>query len=172
VRKLSGFLAAILLLSAVPALPQNAQPNWEAWKMVVGDWTGTGSGDPGHGSGGFSFKPDLQGSVLLRKSHSEYPATEGRPATVHDDLMVVYQDQDRTRAIYFDNEGHVINYTPTFSKDGKTLTLVSDPAPNMPTFRLTYVSTGPDALRVNFDIAPPGTTDFKSYVGGSVHRTK
>lgn len=56
--------------------------------MVIGDRAGTGTGNPGDGSGGFSSNPDLQGSVLVRKSHSEYPASQGRPATVHDDLMV------------------------------------------------------------------------------------
>lgn len=165
-------VAAILLFSGVLAVSQNDKANWDPWKIVMGDWTGAGGGDPGKGSGGFSFTPDLQGSVLVRKSHSEYPATEGRPATVHDDLMIVYMEQGRTRAIYFDNEGHVINYTPSFSPDGKTLTLVSDPSPNTPMFRLTYASAGPDVLRINFEIAQPGSTTFKSYVGGVVHHIK
>jgi hypothetical protein len=165
-------LAAILLFSGALAFSQNDKPNWDAWKMVIGDWTGTGSGNPGDGSGGFSFKPDLQGSVLVRKSHSEYPASQGRLATVHDDLMVVYAEQEHTRAVYFDNEGHVIHYTPSFSPDGRTLSLVSDPTANTPTFRLTYVSTEPDVLKINFEIAPPGTNTFKSYVAGVVHRTK
>jgi hypothetical protein len=165
-------LAVILLFSGVLAFSQNDKPNWDAWKIVFGDWTGTGNGNSGEGSGGFSFKPDLQGSVLVRKSHSEYPASQGRPATVHDDLMVVYAEQGRTRVIYFDNEGHVIQYTPSFSPDGRTLTLVSDPTANTPTFRLTYVSTESDVLKINFEIAPPGTSTFKSYVAGVVHRTK
>ena len=165
-------LTAILLFSSALAFSQNDKPNWDAWKMVIGDWTGTGSGIPGDGSGGFSFKPDLQGSVLVRKSHSEYPASQGRPATVHDDLMVVYAEQDHARADYFDNEGHVIHYTPSFSPDGRTLSLVSEPAANTPTFRLTYVSTEPDVLKLNFEIAPPGPSAFKSYVAGVVHRTK
>ncbi|HET9409491.1 MAG TPA: hypothetical protein VFO39_19775 [Candidatus Sulfotelmatobacter sp.] len=45
-------------------------------------------------------------------------------------------------------------------------------AKNRPTLRLTYVSTEPDALKVNFEIAPPGTSAFKSYVAGVVHRRK
>ena len=165
-------LSAVLVFSGVLSFSQDAKPNWDAWKIVIGDWSGTGSGDPGHGSGEFSFKPELQGSILIRKSHSEYPASQARPAVVHDDLMVVYSEDGRTRAIYFDSEGHVISYTPSFSQEGKTLTLVSDPAPNSPTFRLTYVSTEPNALSINFEIAPPGTSTFKSYVGGLVHRVK
>jgi hypothetical protein len=164
--------AAILLFSGVLAFAQDGKSNWEAWKIFMGDWAGTGSGHPGEGSGGFSFKPDLQGAVLVRKNHSEYPADQVRPVNVHDDLMVVYNEHGRTRAIYFDNEGHVVNYTPTFSPDGRTLTLVSDVASTDPTFRLTYVSTEADVLRINFEIAPPGTTAFKSYVGGVVHRLK
>jgi len=162
---------AVLVLSGVLGFSQD-KPNWDAWKIVMGDWTGTGSGTPGQGNGGFSFKPDLQGSVLIRKGHSDYPATPGHPATTHEDLMVVYPEDGRTRAIYFDSEGHMLHYTPSFSEDGKTLTLVSEPASNTPTFRLTYVSTDRDTLKIDFEIAPPGTSAFKTYVGGVVHRTK
>ncbi len=86
--------------------------------------------------------------------------------------MIVYAERRRTRAAYFDSEGHVINYTVTFSPDGKTLVFVSDRLPDAPAFRLTYASSKPDELKVNFEIAPPGTNAFKSYVSGVVHRTK
>ena len=65
------------------------------------------------------LQPDSQGSVLVRKGHSEYPASQGRPATAHDDLIIVCAKQGRTRAIYFDNEGHVINYTSSFPQMAK-----------------------------------------------------
>ncbi len=161
----------MLFLSVMSTFAQTDKPNWDGWKIVMGDWTGSGTGDPGKGSGGFSFKLDLQGQVLVRKAHSEYPSAGGRVA-VHDDLMIVYQEPGRTRATYFDNEGHVIHYTASFSPDGRTLVLVSDPLPNAPSFRLTYVSVKPDELKVDFEIAPPGSNAFKSYVSGVVHRTK
>ncbi len=72
----------------------------------MGEWVG--SGQPGQGGGTFSFKPDLDQKILVRKSHSEYPASANKPEIIHDDLMVVYLDnpENRNKAIYFDNEGH------------------------------------------------------------------
>jgi hypothetical protein len=29
--------------------------NWEAWKFLLGEWAGGHEGDPGQGSGTFSF---------------------------------------------------------------------------------------------------------------------
>ncbi len=81
-------------------------------QFLVGSWAGEGGGAPGQGSGSFSFTPDLQGKILLRKSFAEYPAANGNPAARHDDLMVVYRDgpSRRLRAIYFDSEDHTIEY--------------------------------------------------------------
>ena len=65
---------------------------WGPVEYLLGDWTGEGGGAPGQGSGSFSFKPDLQGKILARKNHAEYPAAKDHAAFVHDDLMVVYRD--------------------------------------------------------------------------------
>ena len=76
------------------------------------------------------FAWDLQEKVLVRRNRAEYPAAQGRPAVLHEDLMVIYlADQSGpTRAIYFDSEGHVINYAASISEDGRTLTFLSDAA--------------------------------------------
>ncbi len=139
--------------------------------FLLGDWTGTGGGNPGQGVGSFSFSPDLQGHVLVRRAHSEYPATPQRPATVHDDLMVVYAEQ--SKAVYFDNEGHVIHYDISVDASRKVATFVStDPAPS-PLFRLTYRAQNSGELAITFEIAMNGKTDsLKTYLTGVVHRAK
>ena len=147
--------------------------NWDQWRPLVGQWQAAGKGNPGDGAGGFSFSFDLQNQVLVRKSHTEYPAAGGRPAFSHDDLMVIYIDQaaHAFRAEYFDNEGHVIRYTAGFSSDGRTLTFVSDQAPSQPTFRLAYVRNPDDTLGIKFEIAPPDAPEkFKMYVEGSARK--
>lgn len=80
---------------------------WDKWDWLIGDWIGEGTGQPGQGGGTFSFKPDLDKKILVRKSHSEYPATENKPQVIHNDLMIVYLDNtgNPSKAIYFDNEG-------------------------------------------------------------------
>ena len=112
--------------------------------------------------------------MILRKSHTDYPAAEGRPAFAHDDLLIIYADESsrRFRGDYFDNEGHVIRYTAEFSPDGKTLTLVSDPAPSQPAFRLIYTMPDATALHIKFEIAPPNAPEnFKVYVEGSARKS-
>lgn len=144
------------------------------WNALIGDWAGDGNGSPGSGSGTSSFKFDLQQQVLVRRSHSEYPPSGNRPATVHDDLMVIYPDTaDGARAIYFDNEGHVIEYSAAWSAGGDALTFLSKPASGAPQFRLTYKKVDARTLTVLFEMAPPGQTDaFKPYVSGRMRRSE
>jgi hypothetical protein len=92
---------------------------------------------------------------------------------VHDDLMVIYREAagKPARAIYFDNEGHVIQYTLSFSADDRTLTFVSEAAPAAPRFRLKYAKGAGETVRIKFEIAPPGKPDaFKTYLEGSARR--
>ncbi len=97
-------LVLVLLLFKSNAIAQQSSLV-EKWEPLIGEWRGEGSGEPGKGSGVFSFKADLDNHILVRKSHSEYPAANGRPATIHDDLMVIYLEAANapSKAIYFDN---------------------------------------------------------------------
>ena len=138
---------------------------WGKWNWVIGDWAGEGSGQPGKGGGTFSLKPDLGDKILIRKNHSEYPATENRPATIHDDLMIVYSDftGNPSKAIYFDNEGHTINYAITYPE--KSIVLTSDKTPNMPVFRLTYTLLEKETINVKFEMSQDGEK-FTTYTEG------
>jgi hypothetical protein len=149
---------------------QNAH-TWDQWQFLLGDWIGEGGGEPGQGVGEFSFWADLDGTVLMRRSYAEYPATQDRPASRHSDLMLVYQETGVTKAIYLDNEGHVINYDAYLSRGGDTLTFVSDPAPGKPRFRMTYINDGEAALKFKFEIAPPSKPDaFAPYIEATARR--
>ena len=46
------------------------------WTWLMGEWKGEGSGQPGQGEGTFSFSYDLNKNIIVRKSHSVFPATE------------------------------------------------------------------------------------------------
>src|SRR5215813_4414358 len=125
---------------------------WAAYRFLLGDWVGEGSGKPGQGSGSFSFAPDLDGKVLVRKNRNHIPAANGRPAATHEDLLIVHRGADgkRNQAIYFDNEDHVIRYTVTPAPDGKSLVFVSDAKPAEPRFRLTYAQAKADTVHIKF----------------------
>ncbi|MGA3329007.1 MAG: hypothetical protein ABSF45_31555 [Terriglobia bacterium] len=47
--------------------------DWGPSQFLVGHWNGGGGGPPGQAAGSFSFSPDVQGKVLVRKSFAEYP---------------------------------------------------------------------------------------------------
>jgi hypothetical protein len=146
--------------------------------FLVGDWEGKGGGSPGQAAGAFSFSRDLQQRVLVRRSHAEYPAAQGRPAIVHDDLMVVYApgEAGTPQAIYFDNEGHVIQYRVELDgaavpAERRSATFISDAAPGIPRYRLTYRMTGADTVDIKFEIAPPDSPNaFATYLTASAHR--
>jgi len=162
-----------LLLSRNTSRAQESAKAWASFEYLIGDWVGEGEGQPGQGTGGFTFLPDLQDHILVRKSFAAYPATKDRPAFRHDDLIVVYKDSESLppRAVYFDSEGHVIHYSVTVSADHKTVEFVSDTLPSSPRYRLTYFMTGGDALTLKFEIAPPGKPDsFSTYIEAKAKR--
>lgn len=161
----------MLLALAVAAGPVPFGPQWNA---LVGEWKGEGTGSPGDGSGVASFRFDLEGRVLVRRNVADYPAAGEKPAVHHEDLMVVYPGTSfsEARAIYFDNESHVIEYTAAWSPDGKMLTFLGASSAPGPRFRLVYKVLGPDRISVDFDIAPPGAMGFKTYVTGINVRVK
>jgi len=164
------WIAVLLLLSSSSLLAQTpAKDRWAAWEPFLGTWQGTGSGQVGQGSGEFMLERELQGGVLVRHNFAEYPATKDKPPYRHDDLMVIYPDGDKTRADYWDNEGHVIHYSAELSPD--KLVFTSDPAQPGPRFRLSYSKTSDDELKIVFEIAPPDNPGaFKTYIDASAKR--
>lgn len=163
------FLAAALLA----AQPAKSDTSWDQLSFLLGEWTGEGDGQPGQGAGGFSFLPDLEKNVLVRKNRADYAATKDRPAFSHTDLMIVYREPGavRMRAIYFDSEGHVIHYTVDPSADGKAVQFLSDSSTANPRYRLTYTKTGDDTVGIQFEIAVPAKPDFfTTYIQAKAHR--
>ncbi len=160
-------LAFLLLLGASGWSAED----WGPAQFLIGRWTGEGTGQPGQGTGAFSFTPELQGAVLVRKSYAEYPPTAGRPAFRHDDLTIIYREEGskQLRATYFDNEGHVIGYTLKAIENGVVFT--SDSPQTAMRYRLTYTNTGADRLKLKFEIAPPGK-DFNTYIESVARREK
>ncbi len=170
-------LTAMSMLVALAFLPLAAQqapamPDWSAWKFVMGEWVGDGSGAPGEGTGGFTLAPELGGRILVRHSHAEYPATKDRPAVNHVDLLIIYQEAGVTKGSYWDNEGHFIAYEASVAPDG-SIALVSPIVQGAPRFRFVYEPLADGGVGMRFEIAPPGKPDaFQVYTKGTAHRKK
>ncbi len=146
--------------------------DWSDWKFLLGEWEGANAGDPGAGTGTFSFSFDLDENILVRKSHTVFPPTKEREGYAHDDLIIIYTEYTgEKRAIYFDNEQHVIHYAVHVSADQQDITLESDPVPGMPQFRFTYIKTGEDTVNARFEMTPPGKPGaFFTYLQGDANR--
>lgn len=165
-------ITLILVLAGLVTACYGQKPgSADSWKWLTGEWKGEGSGQPGQGGGTFSFIPDLNNKIIVRKSHSEYITEQSKTPVIHEDLMVIYADQEGnfTRAIYFDNEGHTINYSISFSE--REITLTSDKTAGIPVFRLTYTLLDAETVNTSFEISRDGTS-FSRYIEGKSKKMK
>ena len=85
--------------------------------------------------------------------------------------MIIYPDYSgqSSSAIYFDNEGHTINYTVANTADSIILTSV--PMKDMPVFRLTYTWLGQGLVNTKFEMSQDGK-NFMTYVEGKSVKTQ
>jgi hypothetical protein len=111
------------------------------------------------------FTRSLQDRVIVRTNIAEYPASAGKPAYRHDDLMVIWSAaEEGVRADFYDNEGHVIHYAVRSPAPGQAV-FESDASSGRPRFRLTYKLKATGMLEGEFEIAPPGSPEaYKPYL--------
>jgi hypothetical protein len=65
------------------------------FQFLIGQWEGIG--DQAGATGGFTFAPGVQDRVIVRTNYSNTPASGGKPASRHDDLMVIYVEAASSR---------------------------------------------------------------------------
>jgi hypothetical protein len=165
-----GFALAALLCGALCAQERAAQvpavDPWQSLRFLIGTWDAkTQGGSAGaESAGAYTFRLDLRDHVLARYTASKSCKGPTDFDCEHGDVLYVYRDSpgQPLRAIYFDNEGHVIHYdvsTPV----PNTAVFVSDSARPGPQFRLMYELKGRVMLG-RFQLRMPGQTEFKSYL--------
>lgn len=172
----SRTFAVSLLLFLCSPFAVNAQQktaSLEDLNFIVGKWVGEGTSEAGAGTGYFTFEYSLGNKALIRRNHAEYPSVGGRPAAIHDDLMIVYlhASSKQLRAFYTDSEGNTIQYIVSLSNDGKILVFLSEPGNSGPRYRLTYVLTEPNRITLTFEVASADKPDqFRKIVDGKVRK--
>jgi hypothetical protein len=165
--KIRTIILLLVIFSGSNSFSQTRDSSWGKLNFLIGNWQGEGEGKPGQGQGIFSFMPDLKGNVLIRRGHTVIPASKDKPASFHEDLMIIYKNDSGQpeKAIYFDNEKHVINYTVS-SKDS-SMVFVSEAAGVAPRYRLTYTRLADKTIQVKFEMSPASKPDeFKMYLTG------
>ncbi len=167
-------MIGLCVASAVQAQAgaSRAGDGWKAFEFLLGRWTWDGGGRPGQARGTSTFRPELDGTVLVRSTHLDYPATKERAAFAHDDLVYVYRDppDSSVHPIFFDGEGHVIRYALAAAGED-SVQFVSEAAPEGTRCRMTYARAGRDSVTERFEIAPAGRPDaFRTYVEFTARR--
>ena len=159
------------LLPLLFALTVNAQSTpaadpFQALAFLRGTWEAKATRPDGVAVvGAYSFGPELRNNIWARHSTND-PSCKG-PASfdcAHSDLLYVYPDglQPHLRAIYFDNEGHVIHYDVSTPSPERAIFL-SDAAVPGPQFRLVYELKG-QVMSGKFQMRMPGQSECKSYL--------
>ena len=147
--------------------------SWDRLNFLLGHWSSMVSGQPGETVGGYNiFSLDLDQKIMIRKSRAEFAPEPGKTkGLVHDDLLIIYQQpgEQQFRAIYFDNEGHIIHYTLLFQEKQPGVVFESQASEASPRARLTYAATDADTLMIEFSVAAPGGA-LLSHVRGIVKR--
>jgi hypothetical protein len=164
---IAAFFAIVL---AVHCSAQSNAPERDAWKalnFLQGTWQAkTGEGSAAKVTGTYSFTRELKGHVLAR--HSTVAGCTGPEAfdCEHGDILYIFEEMrgQPLKAIYFDNEGHVIHYSLS-TPDATTVIFLSDPGPG-PRFRLVYhLEQG--IMSGKFQVQMPRQEDWKSYLDWS-----
>jgi len=147
--------------------------SWNQLQFLIGSWSSPVSGQPGEGVSGLTtFSYDLDKKVIVRNSRAEFAPGPGESkGLVHEDLLVIYQQPGelQLRAIYFDNEGHIINYTLSFPAIQPGVVFESEASQTSPHARLVYKAADDDSLVTEFFVAAPGG-ELLSHVKGTVRR--
>jgi hypothetical protein len=161
-------LAVLFLLLFSTSLLIAAEPQTKCCaglEFLLGKWEASGSGQIGNSSGVMTFASDLQGQVIIRRNESQ--SKNG----THNDLMIIYKDSaGLIHGDFFDSEGHVIPYTVTISENPQGAVFLHPGSNSEPGFRFTDTLKADGSLDLLFEIAMPGSTEFKTYVKGTAHR--
>ncbi len=163
----SGLSAAQTPSAAATSAGQSDLPDpWKALAFLEGTWDAKTPGDNGVAtSGTYTFRYELNHHILAR--HSTSNAGCKGPANFdceHGDLLYIYQEMpgQPLKAIYFDNEGHVLHYNVT-TPDAGSLVMLTDASAPGPQFRLAYELKGA-TMSGKFQMKIPGQTEWRSYL--------
>jgi hypothetical protein len=164
------------LFLAIPLWAQTAPSGtnqWSALSFLEGTWDAKATGNSGAAAtGSYTFRLELRDHILVR--HGDLSQCKG-PSTFdcdHGDLLYIYRDSSTQplKAIYFDNEGHVIHYDVS-TPSPTSAVFLSDSSQPGPQFRLAYELKG-GVMYGKFQLRMPGQQEWKSYLEWSGGKQK
>lgn len=159
----------LMLVSVATAQPPARPDTWEPFRYFVGNWEGTGNGQPGVSKTQREYRFVLSNKFLQVQNKSTYePQPRNPKGEVHEDWG--FMSFDKTRKKFVLRQFHVEGFVNQFvmsssSADGKTMVFTTESIENIPAgfrARETYKILGPDEFVEVFEIAEPGK-DFELY---------
>lgn len=172
------FLALLFIPLLAAGQPIQTGDVWLPFKYFLGNWKGTGKGEPGISQLEREYKFVLGGKFLNVAHKSVYQPQEKNPkGERHEDWG--FFSYDRTRKLYvlrqFHVEGFVTQYrSEPIAPDGKTLVFTSENLENLPAgfrARETYRILNNDEFVEVFELAAPGK-EFAVYSENNFKRQK
>ena len=173
---------ALLLILLIPLLTAAQAPRqndvWQPFKYFLGNWTGTGKGEPGASRLEREYKFVLGGKFLNVLHRSIYQPQEKNPkGETHEDWGFISYDRSRKLHVLrqFHIEGFVTQYvSESIAPDSKTLVFDSESLENLPAgwrARETYRILNNDEFVEVFELAAPGK-EFSVYSENHFKRQK
>jgi hypothetical protein len=161
-----AFGVPLILALGMDAQTASSNNPFRSLSFLEGTWDAKTNGSSGiEANGIYAFTMELRNHVMARHmlSKDSCKGPESYDCN-HSDLLYIYSDgpEQSLKAIYFDNEGHVIKYsvsTPTST----TAVFLSDSSQPAPQFRLLYERKA-DTMSGKFQIRMPGQSEWKSYI--------
>lgn len=84
--------------------------------------------------------------------------------------MTLFVERGQLKALYLDNEAHVIRYDVAPVPEGVAFTSETTPGPR---FRLTYLQKSEGLVTLRFEIASPGKPEaFSTYLEAVTRKVK
>lgn len=165
-------MLVLFLVCAANLFSQNAQTSspihdvWEPLRFLFGTWKAeTRGGSAGVASTGtYSFRLELKDHILARHVFAEGCTGPADFNCEHGDLLIIYQEASGKplKAIYFDNEGHVIHYEVS-TPGTKRAVFLSAPSQSGPQYRLSY-ELRDETMLGRFEMCFPGRMEFTTYL--------
>ena len=147
----------ILLATAFLSLSTlHAQSDpWKPFQFLIGEWEAKTTIGPAQSSGSYAFQLELRNHVLVRRSATKDCKGPQDFNCEHGDILYIYPEGPAFKAIYFDNEGHVIHYN--IATTPNSAIFLSNQ------FRLIY-ELNDGVMSGKFQMKPPGQAELKSYL--------
>ncbi len=166
-------IALIVATSAVASAQTTVlKPELAPVGFLVGTWGG-GNGKVadtgGTSTGSSTIASEVDGSVLLRRDHTDLFGADGKPAGSFEQLMMIYPEDGTLHADYSDGT-HIIHYTSAIVVPDRSVVFTTATLANAPTFRLSYEKSNATTLAIRFEIEPPGQTAFHLIASGTLQK--